>query len=221
MGESPWGFESLRPHQGREQHRYSAVSIGAPGIALDIMSKRVILLAAVAVIAAACGGSDTNMIATLEGSTSTTAAIESQDALAGDEARLIDFSQCMRDNGVARFPDAVVSEDGAVDFGGFEQFDEFDQDDLEAAFEACVDRLDGLSFAPGGANFDFTEIQDTLLEFSQCMRDNGFDLPDPDFSNFDLAGGVGPFGEIDPTLPDFEEALEACQDIFADLPFGG
>ena len=53
------------------------------------------------------------------------------------------------------------------------------------------------------------------------MRDNGFDLPDPDFSNFDLAGGVGPFGEIDPTEPDFEEALEACQDIFANLPFGG
>jgi hypothetical protein len=70
-------------------------------------------------------------------------------------------------------------------------------------------------------NFDFTEIQDTLLVFAQCMRDNGFDLPDPDFSNFDLAGGVGPFGEIDPTEPDFEKALEACQDIFANLPFSG
>ncbi|MCH7846693.1 MAG: hypothetical protein IH850_12820 [Acidobacteria bacterium] len=185
------------------------------------MTNRLILLAAIALIAAACGGPDANRIATLEGSTSTTAATESQDALAGDEARLMDFSQCMRDNGVAGFPDAVVTEDGAVGFGGFEQFDEFDQDDMEAAFEACVDRLDGLSFAPGGANFDFIEIQDTLLEFSQCMRDNGFDLPDPDFSNFDLAGGVGPFGEIDPTLPDFEAALETCQDIFADFPFGG
>ena len=111
------------------------------------MTNRLILLAAIALIAAACGGPDANKIATLEGSTSTTAAIESQDALAGDEARLIDFSQ--------------------------------------------------------------------------CMRDNGFDLPDPDFSNFDLAGGVGPFGEIDPTLPDFEAALETCQDLFADFPFGG
>ncbi len=185
------------------------------------MSKLVILLvAAVAIIATACGGSDANRVATLEDSTSTTSATESQDALAGDEAHLMEFSQCMRDNGVVEFPDAVVSEDGAVDFGGFEQFDEFDQDDMEAAFEVCVDRLAGLSFAPGGANFDFTEIQDTLLEFAQCMRDNGFDLPDPDFSNFDLAG-VGPFGEIDPTEPGFEEALEACQDIFSDLPFGG
>jgi len=63
--------------------------------------------------------------------------------------------------------------------------------------------------------------EEALLAFAQCMRDNGFDLPDPNFSNFDLAGGVGPFGEIDPTEPDFEEALEACQDIFANLPFSG
>ena len=186
------------------------------------MSKRVILLvAAVALIAAGCGRSDASGVATLEDSTSTTSATESQDSLAGDEARIMEFSQCMRDNGVAEFPDAVVSEGGAIDFGGFEQFDEFDQDDMEAAFDVCVDRLEGLSFAPGGVNFDFTEIQDTLLVFAECMRDNGFDLPDPDFSNFDLAGGVGPFGEINPTEPDFEEALEACQDIFANLPFGG
>ncbi len=186
------------------------------------MSKRVILLvAAVALIAAGCGDSDGGGVATLEDSTSTTSATDNQNALAGDEARIMEFSQCMRDNGVVEFPDALVSEDGAIDFGGFEQFDEFDQDDMEAAFEVCVDRLEGLSFAPGGANFDFTEIQDTLLEFAKCMRHNGFDLPDPDFSNFDLAGGVGPFGEIDPTDSSFEEALEACQDVFGNLPFGG
>ena len=188
---------------------------------MDIISKQVILLvAAIALVAAACGGSNASGVATLDDPTSTTST-KTPDALAGDESRIMEFSQCMRDNGVAEFPDAVVSEDGAIDFGGFEQFDEFDQDDMEAAFDVCVDRLEGLSFGPGGANFDFTEIQDTLLEFAQCMRDNGFDLPDPDFSNFDLAGGVGPFGEIDPTEPDFEEALEACQDIFANLPFGG
>jgi hypothetical protein len=184
------------------------------------MTRRLIfLLAALALVAAACGGSGDDGVATLEDATATTEA--AQDALAGDEARLIEFTQCMRDNGVPEFPDSVVTEDGAVDFGGFEQFNEFDQDDLETAFDACLDKLEGLSFAPGGANFDLTGIQDTLLEFAQCMRDNGFDMPDPDFSNFDLASGVGPFGEIDPTDPGFEEALEACQEIFANLPFGG
>lgn len=179
----------------------------------------IVLLAALALIAVACGGSGDDGVATLEAATTPTVA--AQDALAGDEARLIEFSQCMRDNGVPEFPDAVVTEDGAVDFGGFEQFNEFDQDDLETAFDACLEKLEGLSFAPGGANFDFTGIQDTLLEFAQCMRDNGFDMPDPDFANFDLGSGVGPFGEIDPTDPGFEEALEGCQDIFENLPFGG
>lgn len=184
------------------------------------MTTRVLLLvAALALVAAACGGSTGDGVATLEDATATTVGV--QDELAAEEARLIEFSQCMRDSGVPDFPDAVVTEDGAVDFGGFEQFDEFDQDDMETAFDACLDKLEGLSFAPGGANFDLTGIQDTLLEFAMCMRDNGFDMPDPDFTNFDLGSGVGPFGEIDPTDPGFEEALEACQDIFANLPFGG
>ena len=184
------------------------------------MRRLILLLAALALITAACGGPDDSGVASLQDETTTTLA--GQDAIAGDEARLMGFSQCMRDNGVPGFPDPIVTEDGAVDFaGGFEQLEEFDQDDMEAAFEACIDHLEGLSFAPGGANFDLTGIQDTLLEFSQCMRDNGFDMPDPDFSNFDLGSGVGPFGEIDPTDPRFEAAFEVCEPIFADLPFGG
>jgi hypothetical protein len=189
-------------------------------IAFEVMSRLILLFAALALVVAACGGSDDNGVATLDDSTTTTAA--NQDAVTGDEARLMEFAQCMRDSGVPDFPDPIVTEDGAVDFaGGFEQLDDFDQDDLESGFEACVDHLEGLSIAPGGSNFDLTGIQDTLLEFAMCMRDNGFDMPDPDFSNFDLAGGVGPFGEIDPTDPGFEEAFEACEDIFANLPFGG
>ena len=102
------------------------------------MSKRVLLLvAAVALLAAACGDSDASGVATLEDSTSTTSATESQDSLAGDEARIMEFSQCMRDNGVAEFPDAVVSEGGAIDFGGFEPFDQFGRAGREASFTVC------------------------------------------------------------------------------------
>lgn len=197
-----------------------AIDYVESGHSFEVMSRLILLVAALALVVAACGGSDDNRVATLDDSTTTTAA--NQDAVAGDEARLMGFSQCMRDNGVPDFPDPIVTDDGAVDFaGGFDQLDDFDQDDLESGFEACVDHLQGLSFAPGGANFDLTGIQDTLLEFAVCMRDNGFDMPDPDFSNFDLGSGVGPFGEIDPTDPGFEEAFEVCEPIFADLPFGG
>ena len=188
------------------------------------MTKRLLLLlAVVALLAAACGGSGDDGVATLEDSTTTTVTADPPNAIVGDEERLMEFAACMRDNGVPDFPDPSVSGDGAVDFGGFAQFEDFDEDVLNDAFNACSDNLVGLSFAPGGADFDFTEIQDTLVEFAACMRDNGFDLPDPDFSNFDLGGGAGsgPFGDIDPTDPAFETAFEACQGIFANLPFGG
>jgi hypothetical protein len=186
------------------------------------MAKRLLpLLVVFALLTTACGSSDDGGVASIEGAPTTTAPAR-HDALANDEIKLMAFSQCMRDNGVPDFPDPIVTEEGAVDFaGGFDQFEDFDQDAMEEAFDACVDHLDGLSIAPGGENFDLTGIQDTLLEFARCMRDNGFDMPDPDFSNFDLGGGVGPFGEIDPTAPGFEKALEACQDIFENLPFGG
>ena len=48
------------------------------------------------------------------------------------------------------------------------------------------------------------------------MRDNGFDMPDPDFSRFALPGedgpGAGPFGDLDPEDPAFEQAFQSCED---------
>lgn len=187
------------------------------------MKRLLFLLIVMALVAAACGGSDGDGVATLdESSTTTIAAKADLSAQEQDNVKLMAFSACMRDNGIGEFPDLVVAADGSVDFGNAEQqLEDIDQDEIEIAFDACADFLDGLSFAPGGENFDFTEIQDTLLEFAICMRGNGYDLPDPDFTNFDLGSGAGPFGEIDPTDPEFEEAFAACEDIFATLPFGG
>jgi hypothetical protein len=58
------------------------------------------------------------------------------------------------------------------------------------------------------------------------MRDNGYDMDDPDFSSFgpgaegEPAEGarVGPFGEIDQDDPDFVAANEACGEILGGLP---
>jgi hypothetical protein len=187
------------------------------------MKRLTFFVVVMALVAAACSGSDDDGVATLEDSTTTTlAAAGEMSAQEADNAKLMAFSACMRDNGIVEFPDLVVAADGSVDFGNAEQqLEEIDQDELQGSFDACADHLDGLSFAPGGADFDFTEIQDTLLDFATCMRQNGYDIPDPDFSNFDLASGSGPFGDIDPTDPEFESAFEACEQIFATLPFGG
>ena len=153
------------------------------------------------------------------------------DADLSDEERLLRFADCMRENGVD-FPDPVVEADGTVTFGfrpgagGAGAAQEIGRDpDLPAAREACEHLLEGLSFGPGSGNFDTTELQDALLEFAQCMRDNGVDMGDPDLSDFgpgrNRDGGPpgGPFGGIDFQDPDVVAALELCQEE-VNLRFG-
>ncbi|MEE8456868.1 MAG: hypothetical protein V3S28_02360, partial [Acidimicrobiia bacterium] len=65
--------------------------------------------------------------------------------------------------------------------------------------------------------------QDNFLEFAVCMRENGYDMPDPDFSNFGQPGqgggqGRGQLfgGDLDRNDPAFQSAFAACEDIFSD-----
>jgi len=73
----------------------------------------------------------------------------------------------------------------------------------------------------GFEDLDITAITDTLVEFAACMRDNGYDLPDPDFSIIRPTSGsipnAGPFGDIDITDPDFLDAFAACDDLITNL----
>ena len=73
-----------------------------------------------------------------------------------------------------------------------------------------------------GATSD--DPQEVMLSYTKCMRKEGIDLPDPDFSNgprggFRLALG----GDVNPDDPKFQAAQEACQSAIDDLggPRGG
>ena len=101
----------------------------------------------------------------------------------------------------------------------------FDREAAQAARETCSGLLEGVTLGLGRG--DFTEIQDRLLEFATCMRENGYDMPDPDFGNLQPRGGegdgqfTGPFGEIDPEDPSFVAASEACSDVLSGFGQGG
>ncbi|MFW7413927.1 hypothetical protein [Demequina sp. SO4-18] len=114
------------------------------------------------------------------------------------EAQALEFSQCMRDNGVD-FPDPTVDADGDVSFedafgaagegGRFEPGD----DSFMTAMEACGDLIEGVGFGPGGGGagggeFDQTEIQDALFEYTECLRAEGLDVGDIEFG---MGGGPG------------------------------
>jgi hypothetical protein len=171
----------------------------------------------------ACGAEDDDPgVATLDGSSGD----DGGDGDGGDggdggepaseedlEEQALAFSECMRENGVPDFPDPEI-EDGGIRMrvGGPDGGGEIDQEAMEKAMEACEE------LAPrGGGSFseeDRQEMQDAMLEYAQCMRDNGYDMPDPDFSD-----GGGMFrleGEADD--PAFKKAQEACEDKLPGRP---
>lgn len=193
------------------------------------MKRTFVVLSAFALVLAACSSDGRSDVASLE-ALATDLGIEIEDASSGviDEDAVLEFSQCMRENGVEDFEDPVIGVDGSVEFrlGGAIRESGADRGAIREAFEACQDNLGSLSFGPGSE--DRSEIEDTLYEFAVCMRDNGYDMPDPDFSSLlrgsgEGGGGGGPFGaNFDPEDPAFTSALEACEDVFGGrFRFGG
>ncbi len=184
------------------------------------------LLAVLATVAGACGGSASGSgVATLEDTTATTPVGNDSTSVSevDTETQMLAFAQCMRDEGVD-MEDPMVDADGNLGFGGFRGPAQSGGTDgppegFRAALDVCRPLLEGLEL--GFGQRDQTEFQDTLLAFAQCMRDNGYAMDDPDLSAFgpgsgDEGGpgqGGGPFGDVNFDDPVFQEAQAACSDI--------
>ena len=196
-----------------------------------------VLVAALAVLAAACGSSDRPTgvanadqlvtatsssdgsggdVASLDGVAVTTTTGGEVDA----EEALLAFAACMRDQGV-EMADPEIGADGnlRLDFRGLAQGD-LDREAIQVARAECADLMEGVAqrFQPQ----DRTAIEDQLLAYASCMRDNGVDMPDPDFSSAPTPGqgGGGPFASLDREDPTFVAANEICLAEFGgDLPF--
>ena len=189
-----------------------------------------LLLASVALIAVACGGAEasddvaslTDQSIALDLATSDLAEIDS-------EAALLAFTACMRDNDVD-LPDPELDSDGNISLNrGSGQALGVDRETIQAAFEACGDLIEGVT--QQFARPDITDIEDQLLAFAQCMRDEGIDMDDPDLTVFGQGGqggqgaqggqGGGPFGDIDLDDPAFQAASDECQEFLPNFGAGG
>ena len=138
---------------------------------------------------------------------------------------MLDFTACMRENGVDMPDPEISSAGGGFAFGITIQGaagdgsgpDDTEMHKMQKASEACNHFLEGV--VQEFERPDMSEMQDQMLAFAQCMRENGVDMPDPVFSE---DGGVSLFGpgeegtaiEIDPNDTTFQEAQEACNGIF-------
>lgn len=198
--------------------------------------------AGLCVLLAACGGgdsadaSDVASVSNDDDSTSTTV----EGGSATSEEELLDYYDCLRDQGID-IEDPTVDAEGNIQFGpggggggggfgggGGEDGAAFDREAFTEAQEVCGELPEGVFGGFEGG--DFTEFEDTFLEYSECMRDQGIDVPDPDFSGgFQPGGGEGgeggegggPFGDLDTDDPAVAAAQEICQEVFADSGFGG
>ena len=132
-------------------------------------------------------------------------------AIPGEDSVLA-FTACLRDEGLEVDDPAVDSEGNLVAPSPHALAGKtLDMGALHSAFEVCNDHLDGVAF--GMSTEDQSEREDELLAFAECMRENGYDMPDPDFSNGGHTGD-GPFGDaIDTDDPLFAPAAASCQGI--------
>lgn len=190
------------------------------------MKRLIILLAMLALVATACSSSEDAGVASLDSSdaTETVSVEQPEDVSSSNEEAVLEFSQCMRDEGLDGFEDPVINADGSIDFKMRDLMDSTtaDREEVRAVFEACQDHLEGFAFGPG--SIDRGEIEDQLYEFAVCMRENGYDMPDPDLSftpgeggGGEEEGGGGVYGgALDPDDPAFQTAMESCEYIFAD-----
>jgi hypothetical protein len=178
-----------------------------------------VVLVTAALAACGGGGGGGDDVATLgEGD------VETEDDGSGDggeltdaerEDAMLEFTECMRDHGVD-MPDPQVTGDGggrggvAIEMNGEGR----DMEAFEEADEACGHIIEDAFGTPEEMSpEEEAEMRDNALAFAECMRDNGIDMPDPEFGE----GGrgftmkVGEPGSFDPSDQDFQDAQEACQ----------
>jgi hypothetical protein len=137
------------------------------------------------------------------------------DAAANDtEQAMLDFAQCMRDNGVPSFPDPVPHADGGF---GFQRPEGVPETALDDALQRCEAEAQAIGIGPGSGAQD-PEVQDGLLDFSRCMRENGIpEFPDPKPGSDLISGLHALFDGIDQQAPRAQQAIQSCQPILAQL----
>jgi hypothetical protein len=192
---------------------------------LEIEMKRNVVIPIVlafGLLAAACGGADSDSsVASLESETQAEQAENATVDSASQEEAVMAFTACLRDEGLD-VEDPIVDDQGNLRPPRPREIESMDREVAEAAFEACNVYLEDVTF--GLDSEDRTEREDELLAFASCVRENGYDMPDPDFSagRTPGQGGGGPFGGLDREDPAFQTALSACSDIFgAGAPIPG
>ncbi len=110
------------------------------------------------------------------------------------------FDECMKEQGVdlEQFRTQASTGDGegeADQQASVTVPDDLDMELFEAANETCLTEVGDPPAQPGAP--DEEELQATMLAFAECMREAGYDYPDPEFSGNGAVAAM-PADEYDP-----------------------
>ena len=140
------------------------------------------------------------------------------------EEAMFALAECLRDQGLD-VEDPEVGDDGNMRLGSLfrplMQSGEIDRETIGIAMAACdeISELITTEFH----DVDSTERDDQLYAYAACMRENGYEMPDPDFGDSVAGMGQGKgnvFGDIDRQEPEFQAANASCADIFGGSGIG-
>ena len=131
------------------------------------------------------------------------------------EDAMLKFAQCMREHGVD-MPDP--SPGGGVRMNG----EGLSEDQMEAAQSACQKWMDMAEPEDGGHELSEEEKQ-SFLDMAACMRERGYDFPDPTFDGGRVTQKVekGKGDLPGPDDPAFQKDMEECSAEAGLEPPGG
>jgi hypothetical protein len=156
-------------------------------------------LLAIVLLATACAGGSNGPGVAGQGPSSTPSASPSVDPRAAELA----YSKCMREHGIADFPDPRPGGGLAIQVQPGSDLDP-NNPQFKAADEACQ------SLLPQPSKEEQEQEFADMLAFAKCMREHGItDFPDPK-SGEGISISADQGSDLDPNNPRFQAANKAC-----------
>jgi hypothetical protein len=201
-----------------------------------------VTLAGVVALVAACGGGGGSGAAKAAATTTTATTAPATSSSDDSQQTMSAYLQCLKDHGI----DVPVDANGNPTFGSRRAGgpsgpssppdssgtppSSFDRSAVQQARQACGTAPGRAGGTGGGGPLDPQAAQQAALQFAACLREQGLNVPDPDFSTTTTSpptsagnGGGGFRGggalaavmrNLDRNDPTVQAAIEKCQPNF-------
>ncbi len=161
------------------------------------------LTAVLALAVSACGSSSSS-----SGAAASTVASSG----ARYQARL-NLAKCFRAHGI-NVPDPSPGGGPAGGGGGiFRSLRSYSRAQVQAARQACQQYFAQAFPQANLSPAQRAQLRQQLVEFAQCMRSHGIDVPDPTFNSGGGFGFARAFRSVDRNSPAFQAAMTACRSL--------